>query len=206
MKPATLPYLLIWFRGMAGLVILFLCLLQLPLAGIFCTALLALGVMSDIFDGVLARKFNVVTPDLRIWDSRCDLLFWICTIVGVHILWPKLWATTWLMVAVIGSLEVTARLISHVRFGREASTHHVLSKIFTLFLWALVSQAFLIGGTGILFWATFALGVISQLEAIAIMMVVPHWVFDVKGIGSALKMRSQYKSLKISQSGQTPRF
>jgi phosphatidylglycerophosphate synthase len=196
MKPATLPYLLIWFRGFAGVAILTLCIRHHQMAGLTCAILLALGVLSDIFDGVLARKFNVVTPNLRLWDSRCDLVFWLCAVIGLHVLWPEMWATTWMMVVVISLLEITTRAISHIRFGKEASTHHLMSKIFTLSLWALLTQGFLSGQTGLVFWISFALGVISQLEAIAIMAILPNWAFDVKSVLVALALRAQSRSPK----------
>ena len=73
------PILLIIFRLFAGLTIVTISIANISNAGVFCTIILALGVLSDIFDGVLARKFNVVTNDLRLWDSRIDVIFWLCT-------------------------------------------------------------------------------------------------------------------------------
>jgi phosphatidylglycerophosphate synthase len=193
MGPHTIPYALIWFRGVAGLAILALCMVKAPLAPVLSTILLALGVLTDIFDGVIARRLNVVTPDLRLWDSRCDVVFWVCAAVGLHILWPDLWATTWIMVATLVVLEMIPRVISHVRFRKEASTHHLMSKIFTLFLWALLSQLFLTGEVGFLFWVTWALGIISQCEAIAIMAIIPKWACDIKSLKVALDMRARAK-------------
>lgn len=158
----------------------------------FCTIILALGVLSDIFDGVLARKFNVVTDNLRLWDSRADVIFWVCTAIALHILYPTLWHISWVMIIVLGIMETIPRIISHIRFKREASTHHILSKIFTLFLWATISLAFLNGELGNLYWLTLLIGIISQLEAIAIMLIIPKWAVDVKSIKSAWKMRTDF--------------
>jgi phosphatidylglycerophosphate synthase len=191
----AIPYALIWFRGLAGIAILGLCVLHASFAPLICTMLLALGVLSDIFDGVIARKLNIVTSDLRLWDSRCDVLFWVCACVGVHLLWPNLWSKTWIIVALLSALELIPRVISHLRFRKEASTHHIMSKIFTLFLWALLTQVFLTGETGVLFWVTFALGIISQCEAIAIMAILPHWACDIKNVKVAITLRTQQSQL-----------
>lgn len=189
MRAQQLPFALILFRLAAGPLLLVLSLVRPPLTPVLCTVLLALGVLSDIFDGMIARRLDCVTPVLRLWDSRCDVVFWLSVAISVHLLYPTIWATTWIMLAVLGAMEVTTHLISYVRFRREASTHHVLSKIFCLFLWALVSQIYLTGATGWLFWLTLVVGVASQLEAMAIMLVVPSWHVDVKNLAVALALR-----------------
>ena len=187
-----LPALLIIFRFFAGLMLVGISMTNVESAGIICAIILALGVLSDIFDGVLARKFNVVTDDLRLWDSRIDVIFWLCTAIALHILYPMLWQISWVMIVVLGIMETIPRIISHIRFKREASTHHILSKIFTLFLWATISFTFLNGKLGNLYWVTLFIGIISQLEAIAIMLIIPEWAVDVKSIKSALKMRTDF--------------
>ncbi len=189
-----LPALLIIFRFFAGLMLVGISMTNVESAGIICAIILALGVLSDIFDGVLARKFNVVTNDLRLWDSRIDVIFWLCTAFALHIFYPMLWQISWVMIVVLGIMETIPRIISHIRFKREASTHHILSKIFTLFLWATISFAFLNGKLGNLYWVTLFIGIISQLEAIAIMLIIPEWAVDVKSIKSALKMRIDFIS------------
>ena len=185
-RPQQVPFALVLFRLATGPVIAILCGLKPPLTPVICTVLLALGVISDIFDGVIARRLDCVTPALRLWDSRCDVVFWLCVAIGVHLLYPPLWQTTWIMLATLGAMELTTHLISYLRFRREASTHHLLSKIFCLFLWALLSQMFLTGKAGWLFWLTFGLGVVSQAEAMLITLVIPHWQVDTKNLKTAL--------------------
>lgn len=187
-----IPFLLIVFRFLAGLFLIAISNWNSKKVGSICAIVLALGVLSDIFDGVLARKFNVVTDNLRLWDSRVDVIFWVCTTIALHILYPTLWHISWVMIFVLGIMETIPRVISHIRFKREASTHHILSKIFTLFLWATISLAFFKGELGNLYWFTLFIGIISQLEAIIIMLIIPQWAIDVKSIKSAWKMRTDF--------------
>ena len=190
-----IPTLLIIFRFICGIVIFATCLLHVKFAPIICVTLLALGVLSDIFDGVFARKYNIATDELRIWDSRVDVTFWLMTAIGLFILYPSLLKTAWIMVAVLGGMELVTRIISRIRFKREASTHHILSKIFTLFLWAMISVIFLNGKIDTLFWVTLFIGIISQLEAMAIMLIIPEWKCDIKNIFVAAKLRQQRKTI-----------
>ena len=189
-----IPALLIVSRFICGIVILGACLFHMQYAPIICVILLAFGVLSDIFDGVIARKYNIATDELRIWDSRVDVAFWLMTTIGLFILYPSLLKTAWIMVAVLGAMELVTRIISQIRFKREASTHHILSKIFTLFLWAMISAIFINGKIGILFWITLLIGVISQAEAMAIMLIIPEWKCDIKNIFVAAKLRQQRKT------------
>jgi phosphatidylglycerophosphate synthase len=194
MRPQQIPFALVLFRLATGPVIVAFCIFKPSFTPQICTVLLALGVISDIFDGIIARRLNCVTPALRLWDSRCDVIFWLCVAIGIHLLYPSIWHTTWIMLAILGSMELMTHLISFIRFRREASTHHLLSKLFCLCLWALLSQIFLIGQTGWLFWFTLGMGIASQAEAILITLVLPHWQVDTKNLNVALKLRSEAQS------------
>ena len=189
MRPASIPYLLIGFRLGTGLVIAPVAALAGGPAQYLCAALLALGVLSDIFDGVIARRIGSVTDRLRTFDSRTDLVFWIGVTIAMLVLHPALFASTWPMVAILGAMEVTTHAVSFARFRKEASPHHLLSKLFGLGLWGLITWLMIKGSGGPLQWAVFALGVASQLEALAITLALPSWRCDVKGVGQALALR-----------------
>ncbi|MEJ2817880.1 CDP-alcohol phosphatidyltransferase family protein [Caulobacter sp. CCG-8] len=185
----AIPYGLIVLRVMAGLAILVLALaVGLP-ARWACAVLLAVGVLSDIFDGVIARRLDCVTDRLRTFDSRADVVFWLCATAAVLVLHPGLVATLWPPVAVLAVMELTGHAISFARFRKEASPHHLLSKLFGLALWGLLTQLLVAGTGGWVLPAAFAVGVASQLEAWAIMLILPAWRCDVRGAGQALALR-----------------
>jgi CDP-diacylglycerol--glycerol-3-phosphate 3-phosphatidyltransferase len=189
MTPRAIPYLLIALRVAAGLLILALALVAGPRARWICAGLLAVGVLSDIFDGVIARRLGSVTDRLRTFDSRADVVFWLCATASVLILHPGLVATLWPPVVVLAAMELTAHAVSFARFRREASPHHLLSKLFGLALWALLTQLLVTGTGGLVLPIAFAMGVASQLEALAIMLILPAWRCDVRGVGQALALR-----------------
>jgi len=185
----AIPYVLIALRVAAGLSILALALLVGPPARWACAVLLAIGVLSDIFDGVIARRLGSVTDRLRTFDSRADVAFWLCATAAVLVLHPGLVTTLWPFVAVLAAMELTAHAISFVRFRKEASPHHLLSKLFGLALWALLTQLLVAGTGGWVLSVAFAMGVASQLESWAIMLILPAWRCDVRSVGQALAWR-----------------
>jgi CDP-diacylglycerol--glycerol-3-phosphate 3-phosphatidyltransferase len=184
------PWLLILFRLVAGPAVLALAWTIGPPARIACASLLALGVLSDIFDGVIARRIGAVTPALRTWDSRTDVVFWVSVVAGALVLHPGLGPRLVPLILTLAALELTAHAVSYLRFRKEASPHHLLSKLFGLGLWLLMSLFYLRGDAGWLLYAVFALGVLSQLEALAIMLILPAWRADVKSFREALALRS----------------
>jgi CDP-diacylglycerol--glycerol-3-phosphate 3-phosphatidyltransferase len=192
MRPDTIPYLLIAFRLLAGIVVMALALAFGPAARYGCAVLLALGVLSDIFDGVIARRLGSVTERLRTFDSRTDVVFWVGVTIAMLILHPNLLAATWPMAALLGGMELSVHVVSFARFGKEASPHHLLSKLFGLALWALFTQLLITGSGGPLQFGVFVMGVASQLEAMAIMLTLPAWRCDVRGFREAWALRRAY--------------
>ena len=174
MSLAAVPRLLILFRFFAGPLVVALVWRFGEEVRFYCAGLLALGVLSDIFDGVIARRIGVATPQLRKLDSKADIAFWLSVLVAVLILRPEARASMLAMSGML-ALEFVAPIVSLIRFRQEASTHHVLSKVFGLGLWVLMTVLFIHGQAPRLQIAVFVLGVVSQAEAIAIMLVVPLW-------------------------------
>lgn len=189
MRLSHIPSLLIWFRLACAPALLAAVALRREDAGVICTVLLSLGVLSDIFDGVIARRLGVVTDGLRTFDSRVDLVFWLAVTAALLMLHPQLLAATLPMIAGLGAMEATTHLVSFVRFRREASPHHLLSKLFGLALWALLARMLLTGAGGWLQTPVFLLGVASQAEALAIMLLLPAWRPDVAGVREAWALR-----------------
>ncbi len=177
-----IPAALVVFRAAAGL--------ALPALAVgggpawLCAALLGLGVLSDIFDGIIARRLGVATESLRTWDSRVDVIFWVGAVLGLHLMHPALWPATWPAIAAILALELANHALSFAKFRREASPHHYASKLFGLTLWALLTQLYLTGTPGPLLWLALAVGVVSQLEAAAITLRLTAWRCDVPTVWS----------------------
>ena len=176
-----LPWILVLFRLGTGPVMLGLAIISHPR---ICALILALGVLSDILDGIIARRLGVATPALRVWDSRADVAFWLSAFVAVAVAYPGLVIVLLPIAAVIAALEIGNHLVSFARFKREASPRHYLSKLFGLGLWAVCTQAFLTGGVMPTLWIVAAIGILSQIEAFAITMRLQTWRCDVPTVFS----------------------
>ena len=83
------PWILVIFRLLAAPGLIALALSGLS-SGVAAALLLSLAVLSDIFDGVIARRMKVVTPALRTWDSRADVVFWLGATAALLLMHPAL--------------------------------------------------------------------------------------------------------------------
>jgi len=191
----SLPIALILFRFLTAPVIFLSAYYLREDARTGILVLMYLGLLSDIFDGIIARKQNIATAKLRRLDSQTDMIFWLSIGFAAWFLHPETIRTHHFAVAAILGMELTVYVISFLRFGKETCTHAWLSKLWGLSL--LVAFTFLIGFgyAGILFYTALVLGLISHIDRILITLILPKWTHDVPSAWHALKIR-QGKTIK----------
>jgi CDP-diacylglycerol--glycerol-3-phosphate 3-phosphatidyltransferase len=179
---ALIPWSLVVFRLAAGPVLVVMAAAWGRDAAVPSVWLLALGLVSDILDGIVARRLGVATARLRKFDSRADVVVWIGATVALHLTHPDLWPKTWPLILTLAAMEAANHAFSFLRFGKEASPHHYLSKAFGLALLGLFATLYLRGDAGLLLPAVFGLGVLSQVEAFAITARLTSWRCDVPSV------------------------
>ena len=108
------------------------------LASIILTALL-----SDIFDGILARRWRCDTPAVRLFDSLADTAFYLCTAVALWLRYPHLLKSHALLFTALFTLEATRFAFDFAKFHKPSSYHSYLAKTWGLVLATAVIAAFL---------------------------------------------------------------
>jgi CDP-diacylglycerol--glycerol-3-phosphate 3-phosphatidyltransferase len=184
-----IPHLLILLRLIIGFIIL-----SFPFTGLsgeraLLICLLLTGVLTDIFDGIIARRLGVSGELLRRMDSLADQVFWICVLVTVFFLHPYFFKSHKFLFLSIGLLELSTYLISYLKFKKEVSTHAILSKIWTLSILAVFIELIGTGYSGRIFILCYCLGVISRVEIMLILLVLKEWTTDVPSLYHAIKLR-----------------
>jgi len=168
-----LPFALTTLRLLLGPIAL-LCALSHASRLIYLPILLA-GTFSDIFDGILARKFGVATPTLRRYDSVTDIIYFLFTLAVAWMLCrPVIAGNLWLVALMLLS-ETGCILICLIRFGKFPATHSYLAKFYHLCLLGCLI-ALLVFNTGS--WAIVTVAVValvtnSEIMAIHLLMNVP---------------------------------
>lgn len=154
-------------------------------------AIILWAILSDIFDGIIARRLKVSNERLRRMDSSIDQIFWILTMIAAIIICPDFFKTHYAKIGIVLVLEAVSYLISYIRFRKEVATHAILSKIWTLAITGTLIQIVLTCNSVILFNIWFYLGIVTRIEIIAILFILKEWTNDVPGIYQAILLRKE---------------
>ena len=183
------PLLLIWSRVAFAVIIITLSILKPSYFRIIIITLIALGLISDIFDGIIARKLNVSTPKLRRLDSTIDQVFWLAVVATAYIIDPVFFKDNILAIAIIIGLEAICYILCFLKFRKEVATHALSSKAWTLVLFATLIQIIAVNHSVVLFNICLYLGIITRLEIISIFLIIKNWTNDVPTVYHAVLIR-----------------
>jgi CDP-diacylglycerol--glycerol-3-phosphate 3-phosphatidyltransferase len=169
------------------------------LAGTILVALL-----SDIYDGVLARRWQCDTPAVRLFDSMADTVFYVCVAVALFLGQPVLWHAHVALLGALLALEGVRFGVDLAKFGKPSSYHSYLAKTWGLVLAVAVMCAFAANGAiprtcAALLSAGLALGVLCDLEGLAMSALLPAWRNDVKTVHAAWRLRQMLRSPEYHQ-------
>jgi CDP-diacylglycerol--glycerol-3-phosphate 3-phosphatidyltransferase len=185
-----IPVVLIYSRLLLGAIIVLLGFKRIDHYSFYITILFAIGLLTDIFDGIIARRLNVSTPALRRLDSSVDQVFFISTAVAVYILCPEFFKTNAFQLIILIGAECLTYLICFIKFRKEIATHSIGAKIWTLILFATLIQIIWQCQSVVLFAFCFWVGLITRVEIIAIILTLKGWANDVPTFYHALQLRA----------------
>ena len=74
-------------------------------SGVMTAWLVVTALVSDIFDGVLARRWHCDTAAARLFDSMADTVFYVCAAIALWIGVPQVWRENAALLAVLVGLE-----------------------------------------------------------------------------------------------------
>lgn len=152
-------------------------------------ACLTVAFLSDIFDGIIARRLDIATPGLRRLDSAADTIFYLAVLVAIWHLYPAAIVERLAPLGVLVLLELTRHVIDFAKFGREASYHMWSSKIWGVTLFVAAFSVLVFGSSGIYLSLAIYVGILADLEGLAISIILVEWKSDVPTVWHALRLR-----------------
>jgi phosphatidylglycerophosphate synthase len=179
--------LLTALRAMLAPVIVLLCFFA-PLPSAFAGCLIV-ALLSDIFDGVLARRLGIATATLRRLDSMADTLFYIACVFAAWHLYPEAITRHAGSLAVLIALELVRYIVDVLKFRREASYHMWSSKIWGIALFVGFFSLLVFGWSGIAVSFAIYVGIVADSEGLVISLLLPQWHADVPTFLHALRLR-----------------
>jgi phosphatidylglycerophosphate synthase len=184
----SVPYLLILIRFLFAPTIVLLALFS-EFANVYIIVLMTVGLLTDIFDGIIARHQHCSTEKMRRMDSQTDLIFWLS--IGFSAWWLQSDILSAYLPSILALffLEFLCYFISITKFKRETCTHAYLSKFFGLTMFVAFFNLIGFGNGGKTLEFAIAAGIVSHLDRLFITFLLPHWTFDVPSFYHAYLLR-----------------
>jgi CDP-diacylglycerol--glycerol-3-phosphate 3-phosphatidyltransferase len=181
--------------GMAGLRVAMAPLMPTAAAwhwsGLLMAATVLVALVSDIYDGVLARRWGCDTPAVRLFDSMADTIFYVGVAAAMWLAHPDVFRTDAWLLGVLLALEIARFAFDWAKFGKAASYHTYLAKS-----WGLAMGIGVIAVLGFDAWKpllafSFVLGILCDVEGLAMSVILPEWRNDIKTLARARRIRRE---------------
>lgn len=182
LQKSSIPFLLIYSRLVLAAILLASPFVCSDYFVVIYVVSLVVGVATDFFDGVLARRWNVSSEKLRIWDSNVDQVFWSAAILSLFYQHSTFIKANWMVIALVIVLEISAYVVSLIRFKKTIATHSILAKIWTVSMLVFLIDLCLNQTSSWSFWICIVLGIISRMEIILIILLLKQWATDVPSV------------------------
>ncbi len=183
-----LPQILLYSRIVLALAILALSFNLFTGANYWVIGLMYLGILSDVFDGIVARKLDISSDSFRIQDTIIDLVFYMTIVWFIFSNQPNVLEENKVLIATILSLELLMYLISVIRFAKFPSPHAILSKFWGIYL-VITFTLLLLGINGLHFTIALAIGIVVHADRVLIYLILKKWERDIPSSFHAYQLR-----------------
>lgn len=188
----NIPFGLVIFRFLLGPLLI--------IASVFAAnkeiyiIILLLALLSDVFDGIIARKLGVATSLLRKLDSWADTSFYVCVFaVSLSLYFTEILDEIYLIMALI-MLEIIRHIYDQVKFGQSAAYHMWSAKLWGIFLFLGFVQLLGFGEVGPLLKIAIILGIFTDVEGLLASFILPSWQADIPSCYHAYQIRKSASS------------
>jgi CDP-diacylglycerol--glycerol-3-phosphate 3-phosphatidyltransferase len=147
------------------------------------------ALVDDIFDGILARRWACDTAGLRRADSWADTVFYLGVAAALWARETQLLRGNWRLLAALGGMELLRHGFDWWKFHRAAAYHSYLAKTWGLVMGVAVIAVLSFGGPRWLVWVSVMVGIASDVEGLAMSVMLPRWRNDVKTLRAAWRLR-----------------
>lgn len=147
------------------------------------------ALLSDIFDGWIARAFHVESRIGAALDSVADSLLLFVSVFGIWVFHPEVIRDHAGLVGIAVGLWLLEDVLALLRYRRLSSFHTYLSKIVANLLGLFVGWLFLFGFEPWLLYLAAGMSIVASLEELALLALLSEWRADVRGLWWILRER-----------------
>jgi CDP-diacylglycerol--glycerol-3-phosphate 3-phosphatidyltransferase len=180
--------ILIAFRAACAPAMFVLACFDFP--GLVLAGVLVAAFVSDVFDGIIARRHGTVTPELRLADTIVDTVFYVATAIALHISVPGAYRGLWLPLVLLIVVHVSRSTFELTKYGRIASYRMWSARFLGVLLVAAFGYAFATGRPTVLLAFAMWVAIANEIEGFAASAILPNWRSDVPSLVHAYKWRT----------------
>lgn len=189
-----IPHALLYSRLVVAILIIVLSFTKISPVVIVLLSIYA--VLSDIFDGIIARSLNISTIEMRQLDTKIDTVFWFSCLFYICITQSQFLKTHLFQISILVFSELFIIAFGFFKFEERISYHTIFSKFWALLLLWFFIELVLNNSCYYSFTISFWYGIFVQIEILLIAIILKQNQTDVPGFLKAIKLR---KGIKISR-------
>lgn len=154
------------------------------------------AILSDVFDGIIARRLNVSNSEMRKLDTKIDTVFWFSCLFYICITKSCFLKAHLFQIFILVFSELIIIVFGFLKFQERISYHTIFSKFWALLLLWFFIELLLNNSVGYSFTISFWYGIFVQLEILLIAIILKDNQTDVPFITSAMKLRNGRQILR----------
>jgi CDP-diacylglycerol--glycerol-3-phosphate 3-phosphatidyltransferase len=155
--------------------------------------MLPLSFATDMVDGYLARKYKVATKIGSFLDSIADDLTVIAGIVGLFVWKMDFMRENKVVIIGLMILLLIQNALALIKYRKLSSFHTYGAKISALFQGVFLILMFLLPEPIYpLFYVAVIISALDLIEEIIMVIIIPKWMTDVKGLYWVFKDKEKY--------------
>jgi len=182
-----IPWALAGVRAALGLILIAGA--QCNWSGMALAAMVLGAAVSDIYDGVLARRWKCDTAGVRLFDTVADTIFYFCAGMGLWLARPEIFRKNAALLLVVLAMEAFHFGFDYSKFGKPASYHSWLAKSWGVVLaTSLVVALATPFGSGMI-TLSLIVGIACKAEGLAMSFLLKEWERDVRTLAAAWALR-----------------
>jgi CDP-diacylglycerol--glycerol-3-phosphate 3-phosphatidyltransferase len=202
LKP-LIPWLLVALRVLLCPTIILGAYRHWPALGL--TAIICAASLSDVFDGIFARRWQCISMFGSIADSLADTIFYLGVAAALWILFPATLRANRQLFAILIFVEAFRYVFDFWKFRKCASYHSYLARFWGTVMVAAVLSIFSLSGLSALsrialIRVSILLGLLANLEGFVMSLILPRWQHDVHTIFRAINLRKRMAGTELLRS------
>lgn len=183
----AIPHALLYSRLVVAALIIVMSFMKI--SPLVIVVLSTYAIVSDIFDGMIARQLKISTKEMRQLDTKIDTVFWFSCLFYLCINRQAFLKEHLFQVFILVFSELLIIVLGALKFNERISYHTILSKCWALCLLWFFVELTLCSTCSYSFLLSFWYGLLVQSEIILITAILKQNHTDVPFLWQALKLR-----------------